>query len=370
MKEMKKTKTRRARIAALLMAALFLLTAFGGCGKRKDGAETVPEEAAAVPAAAPAEAVAVATAAPAEAVPVWTAVPETTPAPPAAPAVPTAPPVITTERRNGERFEDVIVIEGMEEPVRYEYLVNEGIGVAMAYDYERFTRTGGPDSERFVSVWDDPAAPENYLEVTYRPEDAETAAAAISEELSADYEVRRDEYELYRAGTCIRILADEVKGGGFMPDRLQTVYVIPAADGCRVATEHYEIVESEGFGRRFSSMMRTLSVLPKAGVAVIADGQPGQAITDEQAVAAIRAYCLAADPTLEGIVNAGEYPVFWEVASSDGKEVVVLFRSYTGAESRYYIDRATGDAYVTEYVPGITPVEERTNETLNVRKYL
>ena len=55
MKETKKTKTRRARIAALLMAALFLLTAFGGCGKRKDGAETVPEEAAAVPAAAPAE---------------------------------------------------------------------------------------------------------------------------------------------------------------------------------------------------------------------------------------------------------------------------------------------------------------------------
>ena len=114
------------------------------------------------------------------------------------------------------------------------------------------------------------------------------------------------------AGSCVQIDASESKGGGFMPDRLQTVYVIPAADGCRVATEHYEIVESEGFGRRFSSMMRTLSVLPKASVAVIADGQPGPAITDEQAVAAIRAYCLAADPTLEGIVNAGEYPVFWE----------------------------------------------------------
>ena len=45
MKEMKKTKAQRARIAALMLAALFLLTAFGGCGKRKDGAETVPEAA-------------------------------------------------------------------------------------------------------------------------------------------------------------------------------------------------------------------------------------------------------------------------------------------------------------------------------------
>ena len=366
---MRKTEKKHVlltRTAAVLLAALFLAGALGGCGKRKDAAE-----AAAVPTAAPAESVAVATAAPAEAVPVWTAVPETTPLPAEAPAaVPTAAPVITFERQDGERFEDIIVIEGMEETVRYEYLINEEIGVAMAYDYERFTRTGGPDGERFVSVWDDPGAPENYLEVTFRPEDAETVAEEISEELSAEYEVRRDTFELYHAGTCIRIHADEVKGGGFMPDRLQMVYVIPAADGCRVAVEHYEIVESEGFGKRFSAMMRTLTVLPKPGAAPLANAQAAPAITDEQAVSAIRAYCLAADPTLEGILNAGEYPVLWEAASSDEKEVVVLFRSYTGAESRYYIDRATGDAYVTEYVPGITPVEERTNETLNVRNYL
>ncbi len=70
------------------------------------------------------------------------------------------------------------------------------------------------------------------------------------------------------------------------------------------------------------------------------------------------------------MVNAGEYPIFWEIAAADEQQVVVLFRSYTGAEVRYYIDRASGEAYVTEFVPGITPEEQRTEESLNVRDYL
>ena len=32
-------------------------------------------------------------------------------------------------RADGERFEDVIMIEGMEEPVHYEHFINAGIGV-------------------------------------------------------------------------------------------------------------------------------------------------------------------------------------------------------------------------------------------------
>ena len=49
---------------------------------------------------------------------------------------------------------------------------------------------------------------------------------------------------------------------------------------------------------------------------------------------------------------------------------MVLFRSYTGAQIRYYIDRATGETYVTEFVPGITAQEQQTEERLNVRDYL
>ena len=45
---------------------------------------------------------------------------------------------------------------------------------------------------------------------------------------------------------------------------------------------------------------------------------------------------------------------------------MVLFRSYTGAQVRYYIDRATGDVHVTEFVPGITPEGMPSEESLNV----
>ncbi len=33
-------------------------------------------------------------------------------------------------------------------------------------------------------------------------------------------------------------------------------------------------------------------------------------------------------------------------------------------------DPASGDTYVTEFVSGITPEEERTDETFNVREYI
>ena len=60
---------------------------------------------------------------------------------------------------------------------------------------------------------------------------------------------------------CIRIDASADVGGLTMPDQLQMVYIIPAADGCRIATAHYYIVGAEGFGRRFACMMHTLSVI-------------------------------------------------------------------------------------------------------------
>ncbi len=93
-------------------------------------------------------------------------------------------------------------------------------------------------------------------------------------------------------------------------------------------------------------------------------------ITDEQAVEAVKKYCFDSNPDLEDIVNAGEYQVSWEVESSGEDEIVVLFRSYTGAEVRYYIDPVSGETYVTEFVSGITDEEERTDESINIRDYL
>ena len=93
-------------------------------------------------------------------------------------------------------------------------------------------------------------------------------------------------------------------------------------------------------------------------------------ITSEQALSAVQKYCYTVNPDLEAIVDSGEYPVYWDVSSVDKNEIVVLFRSYTGALTRYYIDPKSGDTYVTEFMPGISANEERTGESLNVRDYL
>ena len=93
-------------------------------------------------------------------------------------------------------------------------------------------------------------------------------------------------------------------------------------------------------------------------------------ITDDQAITAIKNYCHKTNPDLKNIEKEGEYPVYWEVISSDENEIVILFRSYTGAQIRYYIDPVLGDTYVTEFVPQITNEEEKTDEEFNIRDYL
>jgi len=103
--------------------------------------------------------------------------------------------------------------------------------------------------------------------------------------------------------------------------------------------------------------------------ATMVDEPASDVVTDEQALTAIKNYCYMNNPDLEDIEKAGEYPVYWEIISSDEKEIVILFRSYTGAEIRYYIDPISGETYVTEFVPGITDKEERTSESFNVREF-
>ena len=336
---MKKTVITLTLIAALMLS-------LAGCGKSRTAESRTPAPQITADVQAPAQSGG--QAAPSESDAAQTA-PSATEEPAAEPA-----------RQDGERFEDVIILEGMEETVRYEHIRNQSLGIEMDYDYESFVRDSDANRERILSVWDDPENPENYLELTYSPETAETAAASVAETLSNDYEIIEEAYTLAHAGSCIRIDTSEVKGGGWMPEHLQTVYIVPAPDGCRIGTVHCAIEAAEGMGRRFAYMMNTLTVIERSGAGTL---------SEDQALSAIRNYCFAVNPDLEELVKSGEYPVYWELASSDAQEIVVLFRSYTGVLTRYYIDRSTGETYVTEFVPGITPEEARTEESLNVWDY-
>ena len=152
-----------------------------------------------------------------------------------------------------------------EETVQYEHVINDTAGFEIDYDHGSFMRRSEADRECFISIYDDPDAPENYLELTRSTDDAETAAAAIIEELSRDYDITQETRELENAGACIWIEASVIKGTDNMADQLQWVYIIPAHDGCIVARAHSFIVESEGFGHRFSYMMDTLAILDRNG---------------------------------------------------------------------------------------------------------
>lgn len=172
---------------------------------------------------------------------------------------------IVIGRQNGERFEDVIILEGMEETVRYEHVRNDTIGFEMDYDYESFVRRSDSNREYFISIYENSNQPQNYLEVTYRTENADAVAMSVSENLSQTYELLKETRTLERAGDCIRIEASELRGSGRMADQLQVVYIIPASDGCRVAVEHFSVESAEGFGRRFHYMLNTLAVIDRTG---------------------------------------------------------------------------------------------------------
>ncbi|MCQ2516270.1 MAG: hypothetical protein MJ094_05350 [Saccharofermentans sp.] len=89
------------------------------------------------------------------------------------------------------------------------------------------------------------------------------------------------------------------------------------------------------------------------------------AITDEMAMDAIMNRCCLANSDFASL--GADH---WVIVSSTDSQVVVLFTSYTAAQIRYYIDRATGDTSVTELVPGIIDEEQATDETFNVRDFL
>ncbi len=234
------TGKKRTAISIVLALTLLLAAILCGCGKKE--AEAKPAE------------------------PVSTGTPASRP-------TPTEPPEIGADagRLDGERFEGTVILEGMEETVRYEHVRDEDIGFELDYEYEVLERHRASDREYFLSRYDDPDDPWNYLEVTYSAEDADGAASAVIAELSKDFDaVTSEALTLDRAGECVRIDASGAKAGGAPAGSLERVYIVPAADGCRIATAHFTVESAEGFGARFAAMMDTLIV---TGAASPAAGQ-------------------------------------------------------------------------------------------------
>ena len=207
---MREQNRKPASILSLILISALLLTMISACGKSAEsdeaGSASLMESATPAPTAA------------------------SSTAPTAAPS-----PSQAAGRQDGERFDSVITIEGMEETVHYEHVKNETLGYEMDYDYEMFQRRSEAD-----------------------------AAAAISEELSDRYEVGRSTYTLEKAGDCIRLDASvDANDPTRMAQQLQLVSVIPTSDGCFVVTEHYAIEGSEGFGRRFTYFLQSFSPITK-----------------------------------------------------------------------------------------------------------
>ena len=223
------------KLGILIIIAALLATMLAGCGKEKPEGESVAPAAVTEPAATEAAA--------------------------------SEEPVSATESpaagkyQAGDRYEGAVTLEGVEQTVRYEQIVNETLGFAMGYDYERFERHSETDREGILLQGEDPEQPEVYLEVTRRTEDAETTAANIMETLSQQYAPTKGEVTLDRAGDCLVINADVDPTGEMTMEELQVVYIIPAGSGSFVAWGHNTFDSADAFGALYRSMMNTFEVL-------------------------------------------------------------------------------------------------------------
>ncbi len=110
-----------------------------------------------------------------------------------------------------------------------------------------------------------------------------------------------------------------------------------------------------------------MEAIPSGETKTISDADT---ITQEQALEAIKNYCIASNPDLESMMNSEDTTTYFEVSTNVAGEIVVLYRSYTAAQIRYYINPTTGNVYVTELVPGIIDNEQKTDESFNIRDYL
>ena len=155
------------------------------------------------------------------------------------------------------------MIEGTEETVRYEHIKNTKAGIELDYDYESFNRVNEGERETFTSVYDDQAAPNNYMYIVADTDDPDTAAGMFGMTLAMDFEnVSSEKVTLDKAGDCTVLYANGPKSEVFPSDAVEKVYIIPAPDGCRIARIYCTVESAEGFGVHFAEMLDTLEVIP------------------------------------------------------------------------------------------------------------
>ncbi|MBQ8945946.1 MAG: hypothetical protein IJ058_03945 [Lachnospiraceae bacterium] len=108
---------------------------------------------------------------------------------------------------------------------------------------------------------------------------------------------------------------------------------------------------------------------PEENTAVVdtaGSGDSAGAISTDTALSAVRNYYM----TTTGSQDDSDKGAYWDVSTNEAGEIVVLYRSYTGSINRFYVNAESGDAYVTEQVPGIIDDEQKTGESFNVRSYI
>lgn len=97
--------------------------------------------------------------------------------------------------------------------------------------------------------------------------------------------------------------------------------------------------------------------------------EPVKPLTDEEAMTGFTNYLYFKIKNLQTILDEDKLPCTWGIASSNKDEIMIMFKSHTGALLRYHVNRNTGKTYVTQYAVQ-TNSYYRTKETLNVREYI
>ena len=87
-------------------------------------------------------------------------------------------------------------------------------------------------------------------------------------------------------------------------------------------------------------------------------------LTEEQAYKGIYNYC---DENY-GWNMADEYSMYLEAGEHSETEYMFTFRSYTGSFTYFYVDKATGNTRMVDYVPALDITED--SGTMNVYDYL
>jgi len=97
--------------------------------------------------------------------------------------------------------------------------------------------------------------------------------------------------------------------------------------------------------------------------------EPPKPLTDEEAMTGFTNYLYFKIKNLQKILDEDKVPCTWGIASSNKNEIMIMFKSNTGALLRYHINRNSGKAYVTQYSV-ISNSFYRTKETVNIRSYI